>query len=291
MSKKDRNEADPLVHLAKKERERLEKLSEEWDKKADGSTLLANFTAPDLRLLLEHSLPLHALIRQIAATAPGQTLLTAAAQVESERDGRAEENQALRQQLAACQEAQAALRQQLDAKEKQQAKLAAENRRLAGALDTKQREASQLQSQLRQQAVLPPALDLPRSDPALAERLGLSDLSADASQALIRSVAVLAQIGTIERLWDALKERCEREGRAVSGEETALLQTALDWHNHNWQKKPYRLHVPGKGAGYDFATQQRATATPAGEALSAVWLPGIVAGNGVVQKKALVATR
>ena len=79
--------------------------------------------------------------------------------------------------------------------------------------------------------------------------------------------------------------------RPASAEETALLQTALDWHNHNWSRRPYTLHRPRSGDSFDYSKEQRAAASPSGDTLSAVWLPGIVAGSGNVQKKALVATR
>ena len=299
MGKKDHDDErrhDPLAHLGKDARKRLEKLREEWDKEA-GSYLLTELKAPDLRLLLEYSKPLHDLIRQIAATAPGQTVPSAAAQdaLESARDeaeaaqSEAEDQcRALQVQLAANQRDAAALRQQLA--EAQQRSRAVEQE-----LRSAQRQLASLEQELarqrQQQGAQPPALALLRQDSTLAQRLDLADLPADASAALIRVVAVLAQMNSIERLWDALKENCERDRRPASAEETALLQTALDWHNHNWSRRPFTLHRPRSGDSFDYSKEQRAAASPSGDTLSAVWLPGIVAGSGNVQKKALVATR
>ena len=181
---------------------------------------------------------------------------------------------ALRQQLAEAQQRSRAVEQELHSAKQQLASLEQE-----------------LARQRQQQGAQPPALALLRQDSTLAQRLDLADLPADASAALIRVVAVLAQMNSIERLWDALKENCERERRPASAEETALLQNALDWHNHNWSRRPYALHRPRTGDSFDFSKEQRAAASPSGDTLSAVWLPGIVAGSGHVQKKALVATR
>jgi DNA repair exonuclease SbcCD ATPase subunit len=295
MAKKQRDDTDPLAHLDKDARKRLEKLGEEWRKEA-GGYLLANLGANDLRLLLENFHPLHELIRQIAATASGQAVPSAAAQqmleaacsqAESEKDAALVENLNLQEQLDTCHQEQTELHRQLLTAEKRQAKLEAENHRLTRELGAQQHELAQL----RLHADLPPVLGLLRRVPALAERLGLGSLPDDTSQALIRTVAVLSQMDNIERLWDTLKEGCERECRPASAEETTLLQTALDWHNHNWQKKPFALHRPGDGKHFDFSKEQRAANSPSGEALSAVWLPGIVSGNGTVQKKALVSTR
>ena len=298
MGKKDDDERrhEPLAHLGKDARKRLEKLREEWDKEA-GSYLLTELKAPDLRLLLEYSKPLHDLIRQIAATAPGQTVPSAAAQdaLESARDeakaaqSEAEEQcRALQAQFATSQRDAAVLRQQLA--EAQQRSRAVEQE-----LRSAQRQLASLEQELarqrQQQGAQPPALALLRQDSMLAQRLDLADLPADASAALIRVVAVLAQMNSIERLWDALKENCERDRRPASAEETALLQNALDWHNHNWSRRPYALHRPRTGDSFDYSKEQRAAASPSGDTLSAVWLPGIVAGSGNVQKKALVATR
>lgn len=298
MAKKDHAQLPTLEHLNKDARKRLEKLGEEWDK--GGGFLLEKLTTHDLRLLLESFRPLHDLIRHIATTAPGNGASKAPAQAaqedaypltESGRNTCAEDNQALQQQLADCQQELTELRRQLRAKEKQQAKLTEENRRLIDDRDSLVSESSQLRIRLREQTELPPVLDWLHREPALAERLGLAKLPNDASQGLIRCVAVLSRLDNIERLWDALKEKCEHEHRPASTEESALLQTALDWHNHNWQKKPFSLHRPAQGKSYDYSKEQRAASTPSGESLTAIWLPGILSGNGDVQKKALVTTQ
>lgn len=299
MGKKDHADErrhEPLAHLSKDARKRLEKLGEDWDKESNAWSL-EKLTGPDLRLLLEYSKPLHDLIRQIAATAPGQTVPSAAAQdaLESAHDEAKaaqseteEQCRALQAQFATSQRDAAALRQQLA--EAQQRSRAVEQE-----LRSAQRQLASLEQELarqrQQQGAQPPALALLRQDSTLAQRLDLADLPADASAALIRVVAVLAQMNSIERLWDALKENCERDRRPASAEETALLQNALDWHNHNWSRRPYTLHRPRTGDSFDFSKEQRAAASPSGDTLSAVWLPGIVAGSGHVQKKALVATR
>lgn len=284
MEKKDKQgDSDPLEHLDKDERERLEKLSKAWNKETKSSLLSPNFNPADLRLLLEYFLPLRELIHQIAATPSGQSVPSA--QVKAELDEA--EFQALQVQLVSSQAEAVRLRQLLADERRQADELEKELERLKQLLAARELELAKL----RRQATLPPVLEQLRSMPALASRMDLGDLPADPTQALIRAVAVLSQLNNVERLWDALKEICESERRSATNDEIALLQTALDWHNYNWRKKPYTLHRPHMDAGFDFKTAQRTGTTPSGETLAAVWLPGIVSGSDSVQKKALVATR
>ena len=266
---------DATAQLGKDAGKRLKKLREEWDKPI-GVFVTEKLTVADLRLLLEHSPPVQELIRLVVA---GDSLTCSPEHKPPQFDAVPAQDPALQQTLITCQKELDKLRQQLqDATEKQK-KLQTENRRLEKEL-TAQRDSAQ-----------PPTLAFLRSDQALAERLGLGGLPKDPVQALIRSVAVLSQMGTIERLWDALKETCERERRRASPEEVSLLQTALEWHNHNWQQRPYALSQPRVGEPFDFNTQLRSSSTSGGEKITALWLPGIVAGNGAIQKKALVATQ
>lgn len=271
---------DATAQLGKDAGKRLKKLREEWDKPIGGFGT-EKLTVADLRLLLEHSPPVQELIRLIVS---GDSLTCSPEHKPPQFDAaQAQDVQtqapAWQQDLIACQKEQDKLHQQLqDATEKQK-KLQAENRRLDKEL-TAQRQSAQ-----------PSALALLRSDQALAERLGLGGLPKDPVDALIRSVAVLSQMGTIERLWDALKETCERERRRASPEEVSLLQSTLEWHNHNWQQRPYALSQPRVGEPFDFNTQLRSSSTSGGEKIAALWLPGIVAGNGDMQKKALVTTQ
>ena len=294
MEKKDKPvDADPLAHLEKDERKRLEKLADEW---GGGSRWSKELYASDLRLLLENFRPLHDLIRQIAATSSGQSASSATglaaqaefcAQSEVERNEAEVERQALQAQLVSSQAEVEQLRRQLADERRQAGELEKELKRLTQLLAAGEQELAKL----RQQPELPPVLELLRNMPALASRLELGDLPVDANQALIRAVAVLSQLNNVERLWDALKDSCESEHRPASDDEITLLQTALDWHNHNWRKKPYTLYHPRIDAGFDFKTAQRAATTPSGETLTVVWLPGIMSGSDSVQKKALVATR
>ena len=284
MPKQDKlGDADLLEHLDKDERERLEKLSKAWNKETKSSLLSPNFNPADLRLLLEYFLPLRELIHQIAVTPSGQSV--PGAQVKAELDEA--EFQALQAQLVSSQAEAVRLCQQLADERRQADELEKELERLKQLLAARELELAKL----RRQAALPPVLEQLRSMPALASRMELGDLPADAVQALIRAVAVLSQLNNVERLWDVLKETCESERRPATDDEITLLQTVLDWHNHNWRKKPYTLHCPHMDAGFDFKTAQRAAITPSGETLVAVWLPGIVSGSDSVQKKALVATR
>lgn len=289
------------AELSKDERKRLEKLGEGWGKvsnKPFGYSSPEKITLFDLRLLLEHFPPLRELIRQVAAPELGRVVPGAAVSVEweSARDEAAEAAQteieaecdALQTQLNASQHDAADLRRQLAEEQQRRGQMEQEVQRLRQQLE---HQTQAFARQRQQQSTFPPGVALLGGNSALAVRLGLTDLPGDATGALIRVVAVLAQMSSIERLWDALKESCERERRPASAEEVALLQTALDWHNHNWSRRPYMLHCPKTESFFDYSREVRATISPSGDTLADVWLPGIVAGSGAVQKKALVATR
>lgn len=295
MGKKDKE-----IELDKDSRKRLEKLNEQWDD-APGKYLSEKLTLADLRLLLEHHAPLQDLIRAVVTSPADGSSATLAkeATVLLERPA-AEDASALsvdadyaRMNSELC-EAQAhcgALQNDLEKCTAATQQLLLANGKLEKQLQQAHKELASCHAELARSCNAPEALALLRGAGELAQRLELTDLPDNDTQALIRTVAVLSQMNNIERLWDSLKAACERESRPASAEETALLQTALDWHNHNWQKKPFALHRPGDGKHFDFSKEQRAAPFSGGETLSAVWLPGIVASNGTVQKKALVATR
>jgi len=295
VGKKDKED-----ELDKDSRKRLEKLNEQWDD-APGQYLFDKFTVTDLRLLLEHHTPLQNLIRTIAtspavglsATLAKEATLLHEGIIEGEASRRGDEADysSMQSELSEAQAHCGALQNDLEKCTAATQQLQQANGKLEKQLQQLQKELGTCRAELARSSNAPRELALLRGAGELAQRLELADLPDDDTQALIRTVAVLSQMNNIERLWDTLKAACERESRPASAEETALLQTALDWHNHNWQKKPFALHRPGEGKHFDFSKEQRAASFSGGETLSAVWLPGIVASNGVVQKKALVATR
>ncbi len=127
--------------------------------------------------------------------------------------------------------------------------------------------------------------------PELAQRLGLQTLPEQDTEALIRIVAVLAQRDNLERLWDALQERCDASGRPAEAEEQGLLTAALTWFNYNWQSRPYRLIDARPGTPYDFDQHRRSGSTPTGDTVDELMLPGIADGAGKPVRKALVRTR
>jgi len=296
-----KKEPEDSTALTDKQQKRLDKLAKSWDDEPSIFLVSDYLTLPDLRLLLEHFPPLQALIRALAAPdesaaqaadSPHPTPALPAANwkaLESElRDLKAqlaETQDAWRQSQTEAQR----LKQTLSATEAELQQnqerlrwLEAENTRLA-------RERDQATRQLA--ALAPhPILTIIQRLPDLAEAFALNP-PADASpqEALIRAVAILSQRDNIERLWDHLKDRCNRDRRPAHADERELLTTALEWHNLNWQR-PYQLQTPPQGSSYQYETQQRCTATPSGERIQAVWLPGIADPNGKPLRKALVAT-
>lgn len=309
MAKKDKfnpMEQIPVQELDKDSRKRLEKFQEEWD--STHSFMLEKLTLPDLRLLLEHYRPLQDLIRAIAGTAQGGSPLAAAqqtsdlreqlqdteniaqaataaqAEAEAEVDALSQQCQALQHDLNQCSAASQKLLQ-----EKTSAQEAL--RQLEKQLQQAQKELASTRTELARVGSAPAELKLLQSDSELARRLELADLPNDVTLALIRVVAVLAQRDNLERLWAALKERCEAENRAAHAEERALLAAALSWYNHNWRNKPYQLVEVASGAAYDFERHLRSQHTTGGEKISDLRLPGIADGSGRLSCKALVSTR
>lgn len=281
MSKKD--------NLDKDSRKRLEKLEGYWDE-SPSTWLQEKISLGDLRLLLEHSEPLQDLIRAIVTPAAGDdpaALARESTDLRLRASVASTTQQAALQQAARFQDELNSLREhsQTLQKDLQQAgdkvqQLLQENRRL-----------QEIRQQLLRSGKPPEQLTLLRQDGELARKLGLADLPPDDTAALIRVVAVLAQRDNIERLWEALRSRCEDGQRVVSSDELPLLQAALEWHNHNWQSRPYQLIEVSPGTVYDFNYAQRSQRALAGETVRQLLLPGIADGSGKVLRKALVLTR
>lgn len=309
MAKKDKldpMEQIPVQELDKDSRKRLDKIQEEWD--STHSFMLEKLTLPDLRRLLEHYRPLQDLIRAIAGTAQGGSPLAAAqqtsdlreqlqdtettaqaatvaqAEAEAEADTLRQQCQALQHDLNQC---SAATQKLLQEKTSAQEAL----RQLEKQWQEAQNELTATRTELVRAGSAPAELRLLRQDEELARRLDLADLPNDATQALIRVVAVLAQRDNLERLWTALKERCEAENRPANTAERTLMASALSWYNHNWRTKPYQQVEVAPGTAYDFEHHQRSQHTTGGEKINELRLPGIADGSGRPRCKALVSTR
>ena len=305
--------------LDKDSRKRLEKLASHWTKAPDGFGLSV-LTLPDLRLLLEHFAPLQELIRHIAApaqaTAPTaddqsyaapptatlqaieqlQTQLqqsqTDLQQIRSEYSHLTSQCQAAQRDLLACNAAWNKLLQEKEKLQQEKEKLQQNNKTLKQDCKQLDKQLQQAQEQLSAfQNQVTPELAVLRGDPDLAQRLDLSNLPSDDTQALIQAVAVLAQRENLERLWSALKDRCEAENRPASAPERALLETALVWHNHNWRTRPYRMMEVTPPSAYHFENHLRSRQTPTGETVATLDLPGIADGSGAPLCKVLVRTR
>lgn len=264
-------------------KKRLEKLEEAWGK---GSC--EGIAVSDLRLLLENFAPLRDLICQIVAPEPSHRPVTqfgetsaytaAAPEVHTEDAQVLQNSQQAMIDLKACTAQTDKLLKERDDCKQDKKDLRSEIKQLQKQLE-----------QARTKAV--PELAFLRSDPQLAQSMGLSDLPEDDTQALMQTVAVLAQIDNIKRLWGVLKDRCETDKRTATDNERALLQVALSWHNHNWRSLPYGLIEIDTASRYRYETQLRSHYVTKGETVVATHLPGIVDGKGNVLCKALVQTK
>ena len=306
--------------LDKDSHKRLGKLADEWDKTPGGFSLSSNFSPADLRLLLEHYAPLQELIRRIVGTELPTTpsIQHSAAGIEQATPltlPAQDDTQALQEARQALTSTQAELAQAKQAQAEQEQQSAqkltkatadlnacnAETIKLRKKEDSYKQEIKALKDECKQlqdeltialsHTSATPELSFLRNDPQLAQSMGLDDLPADDTQALIQAVAVLAQLDNLKRLWEVLKDRCETEKRPASTDENALLQAALAWHNHNWRSLPYRLINPASASRYDYETQLRSRHVTKGETVAATHLPGIADGNGKALCKALVQTK
>lgn len=236
-----------------------------------------------LRWLLENFSPLQALIRDIARPGTGEAAappiplaenVRAEATTSPEHPDRADPD--LQKYVAACKELK-----------KEVSELKAKLRQKDAAL---QKAQTQLSVHQKNQDDIRRKLAVLRTDAPLAQQLALHDLPIDDVQALARTIAVLSQHESLQRLGAILKERCEAESRPASHEELALLQTALIWHNHNWRARPFRLIEVAPSSAFQFAHHQRSQHSPAGETVVELYLPGITHDNGQPLFKALVRT-
>jgi len=285
--------------LSKERRKRLDSLEKSWEAP---EKLKRTFGAADLRLLLEHYRPLRELIRSISMDSSVSPKSPVSNAYEHQT---AEASTTIQADLGETQQELTYLRQHCNSLEQEIALCKSRAEKLTQQNATQQQANQQLEHQLRQLRVelaaskeqlaqatrCPPELATLREDAWLAQQLGLAELPADNLQALVQIVAVLAQLDNLERLWNALKERCEAENRAVNPAERALLGQALGWYNHNWHSKPYRLIEATAGAPYDYEQHSRSKHFSSGETISELRLPGFADGSGRPRCKALVITR
>ena len=301
-------------NLDKESRKRLEKLESQWSEPCD-ARWLKELTLPDLKLLLEHFTPLQDLIRALVATPARASPSALAHETASLRDQASAAQAAQDSAEAALASTQAELAQayercraaehDLSQCTTKVQELLQKNRLQQQTIQQLEQQCQQLeqqcqqlqntlsaaQAQLARSGTAPAELALLRQDTALAQALGLEPLPGDDTQALIQTVAVLSQRDNLERLWSALKDRCEANKRPATAGEHALLQAALDWHNHNWRTRPYRLIEAPPASAYHFEYHQRSRHASTGETISAQHLPGIADGSGRALCKALVNTQ
>ncbi|OOV88330.1 hypothetical protein [Oceanospirillum linum] len=107
-------------------------------------------------------------------------------------------------------------------------------------------------------------------------------------QTLIRLIATLSQWDQVQELWDRLASRCKTDQRPASADELSILEAALSFYNLTLRSRSAKLSQPETGIAFDHQLHTRAT--PQGEQINAVWLPGLTNAAGKLQKKPLVRT-
>ncbi|MEL4285399.1 hypothetical protein AAEI02_11445 [Shewanella xiamenensis] len=302
----DHQEENSFKHLTVDEQKRLDELSHNWareDKSLfSGSPKLSVF---DLKMLLLHFAPLKSVIQQIAHQPLTEKYShtdvdRSLTEVHSEPTALVDLH-AFEHQLSQAHGANNQLEQQLQQLQSELNEQQNKNLTLENALTSATAKLKQLETQYQQaqqaltaasQALIHPVQNILRQDLSLSADLGLNATGGEPSSTdFIRTVAVMSQLDSVKRLWDLLKDRCEQQNRSASQGEVQLLATALGWHNHNWQQKPFQLFEPKTGQSFDFNQQQRAAfSPPMGETIKAVVLTGIRDHAGRLLKKALVIT-
>lgn len=302
----DHQEENTFVHLTAEEQKRLDELSHNWAKEDkslfSGSPKLSVF---DLKMLLLHFAPLKSVIQQIAHQPLTEKYShtdvdRSLTEVHSEPTALVDLH-AFEHQLSQAHGANNQLEQQLQQLQSELNEQQNKNLTLENALTSATAKLKQLETQYQQaqqaltaasQALIHPVQNILRQDLSLSADLGLNATGGEPSSTdFIRTVAVMSQLDSVKRLWDLLKDRCEQQNRSASQGEVQLLATALGWHNHNWQQKPFQLFEPKTGQSFDFNQQQRAAfSPPMGETIKAVVLTGIRDHAGRLLKKALVIT-
>lgn len=302
----ENNQSNPLDADATK---RLNKLIPEWDKTPNYSFSDA-LRIQDLRLLLENFAPLRALIQSLATQQPSELLsdesitqsaIEIAENTEHSKQAIAEATEELtktKDLLVAAKEKIATLKDEIETQKqanqvfaKQQEIDLKDKKKLTRQLSETEQQIVEYKLKLAAQNQSLDEIDFLRQEPDLAKRLDLGVLPTDNTQALIQIVAVLAQKDNLERLWQALKTRCEAESRAANTDELQLLKTALAWYNNNWRTRPFQLIEIPSGSSYDYEKHQKSSHTSGGETIHALHLPGIADGSGKPFCKALVNTR
>lgn len=288
-------------------RKRLEKLTANWNGDLEAGSP-EKLTVADLRLLLEQHAPLQDLIRAIAVAPtgehPGAQAQKSCVLQEQNTDARYSHEtvhaefskssaelataqqtiNALKQELAQCTSTSQSLRDDKLSLEQAQCDLEKQLKQL-------QQQLNDAQAKLAKHGQALTELRLLRQDTDLAQKLGLANLSANDTAALIQVVAVLAQRDSLERLWTALRERCESGSRSANNDEVGLLTSSLAWYNHNWQNRPYQLISATVRSSYDYQRQQRSRHCTSGEIVTELRLPGIADGSNTPLCKALVITK
>ena len=259
-----------------------DRLSDAEDKSRTAQDALAQTQTELAEANRKHSALLAQTQTELAETHRNYSALLAQAQ--AELAGAKDRCSALQHDLDQCNDSAKTLYQQKE--QHQQA-----SKQLQKDLQTAEKDLKASQAELARAGSAPPELALLRQDTALAQALSLSPLPSSDTEALVQTVAVLAQRDNLERLWGVLKERCEAEHRPASAPEQALLSAALAWYNHNWRTRPYRLIEAAPAAAYDFNAHLRSRHTNTGETITAQLLPGIADGSGNPLCKALVSTR
>lgn len=109
------------------------------------------------------------------------------------------------------------------------------------------------------------------------------------TQSLVRLLARASQWDQLTELWDMFASRCKKQERTLVNSEIQLLQYSLACYNLTLNSRQAELLWPECPAAFDH--QQHTRGTPQGEAVTAIWLPGLTNAAGKLQKKPLVATQ
>ena len=277
--------------LDKDARKRFDRLVQDWGKDPGSQWWSEKLFPSDLRLLLEHFLPLRELIQEIASSSRCEEEVHALSDENVDPDANNSTTDLPDNVLIELDEKQSQFDKQTKKLEECYAIIENLNKEIQELQNDKRILEEKLATQRAKEANTLPELDVLRSDRDLAIAVGLEELPKEMNLAIVKVVAVLAQHDNLIRLWTVLKDRCETGSRAASQKENQLLKGGLAWYNHNWPNRPFKLCEAEPGVPYDFKQHLRSRNTPNGEVISEFLLPGINDGGGKPICKVLVRTR
>mgnify|MGYP001626195657 FL=1 len=304
-----------MADLTSQEKDRLKILEEEWNKEA-GQDSTVYLTPSDLKLMLCKFKPLIELLTGLRVLSKKSKdaedqLLGGSESILGAVDGLDKKERLIQRleskllereaQLSDVQKQMCDLQERFAQNEQERQSLSNELAQTRQRYEEVSARVRQLEEDLgralqevekhKSRSEMPAILDSLNRLPEVLRRMNLLNLPENPIRAIIQVVAVLSQKENLERLWDVCSDEVSRKTGSVRDDCSIVLGEAVTWYNYNWQSKQVALNRVESGAPFDFSQHQRSLSSPQGETVIETVLPGLIASDGKVIKKAIVVTK